>query len=84
MIFKNLNSEKKKEVLELSRPFHEQVLYSSIIRLGLDPITFDIDSFNPSDESFPPNLEEIINDAVQAISALKIIDRELDELEDEV
>jgi hypothetical protein len=84
VIFNNLNSEKKKELLELSRPFHEQVLYEALIRLGIDPLTFDPDSFDENDSSFPPNLGEVIENAAKAINSLKIIERELGSIEDEV
>lgn len=84
MIFNNLNSEKKKELLELSRPFHEQVLYEALIRLGIDPTTFDPDSFDVDNPSFPPNLGDIINNAAKAINSLKIIERELSNIEDEI
>ena len=83
-MFNNITNEKKLEILETARALQEQVLYESLIRLGLDPSTFDIDSFDSDSSNYQPNVEEIIQDAVKAISALKIIYQEMELIEGEV
>jgi hypothetical protein len=84
MYFNNLNSEKKKELLQLSRPLHEQVLYGSLIRLGIDPSSFDPDNFDVNNFSFPPNVQDIIDDLVNSLSSIKIIEKELSEIDNEI
>ena len=77
-MFNNITNEKKLEMLETARDLHEQVLYESLIRLGIDPSTFSIDNFDSNSENYPPNVEEIIQDAVRSIAALTIIYQEMD------
>ena len=83
-MFDNITNEKKLEMLETARDLHEQVLYESLIRLGIDPSTFVINNFDPSADIYPPNVEEIIQDAVRSIAALKIVYQEMELIEGEV
>lgn len=81
MIFNNISAEKKLETLNAARIAHEEVLYDSILRLGLDPDIFNPDEFNPMDENLPRNTEQIIDDITRSINSIKIIDREIRDLE---
>lgn len=83
-MFNNVTNEKKLEILETAMVLQEQVLYESLIRLGLDPSTFDIDSFDSDSSNYQPNVDEIIQDAARAISALKIIYQEMELIQGEV
>lgn len=81
MIFNNISAEKKLETLNAAKIAHEEILYDSILRLGLDPDLFNPDEFNPNDETLPRNTEHIIQDITRSISSLNIINREIAELE---
>lgn len=82
MIFNNISKEKKIEILTAAREVHEQGLYDSILRIGIDPEEFNMDTFNPNDENHPKNNEEIIQSISNAIASLGIIKKEMDLLED--
>lgn len=76
-MFENIDSTKRKEILLSAKPIHELVLYESIVRLGLDPESFNMDEFNGTEENYGlVNLEFCAN-ANKAIESIKMIDREL-------
>jgi hypothetical protein len=79
-MFNNLTKEKKIEILESAMPFHEQVLYESIIRLGLDPDEFDPDLFDGTEENFGPQNLEFCKSAQKAIDGLDLIRRQIESL----
>ena len=81
MIFNNISTEKKMEALIAAREAHEQSLYDSILRVGIDPEEFDMNTFDPDDENHPKNSEEILKGITKSISSLNIVKKEMDSLE---
>jgi len=80
-MFENINKDKKLEILETAKPIHEVLLYESIVRLGIDPETFDMDSFEGTEENYGLGNMEFCQNADKAIAALKMINREITSLE---
>jgi hypothetical protein len=81
MIFNNISREKKLETLNAAKIAHEEVLYDSILRLGLDPDTFEPEVFDRNSSTLPKNVDEILDDIERSITSLEIISREIAELE---
>jgi hypothetical protein len=81
MIFNNISAKKKLETLNAVKIANEEVLYDSILRLGLDPDTFEPELFDRNSFTLPKNVDEILNDIERSINSLGIIGREIAELE---
>jgi len=81
MIFNNISAKKKLETLNAVKIANEEVLYDSILRLGLDPDTFEPEVFDRNSSTLPKNVDEILDDIERSITSLEIISREIAELE---
>jgi hypothetical protein len=81
MIFNNISAKKKLETLNAVKIANEEVLYDSILRLGLDPDTFEPELFDRNSSNLPKNVDEILDDIERSITSLEIISREIAELE---
>lgn len=60
MIF-NITNEKKTEILNDSLVRVEENLYGLILEMGLNPESFDIDSFEPNADLDDPLFEKTLN-----------------------
>lgn len=80
-MFENIDRDKKIEILETARPLHERLLYESLVRLGIDPNGFDMDSFEGTEENYGLGNMEFCENADKAIAAIKMINREIASLE---
>jgi hypothetical protein len=76
MPFDNLSNDKKREILNLSIKSSEHMLYESLLRLGLDPSSFDIDSFNIEDFNLNPSDEEFVKNLEKSIRSINLIKQE--------
>ena len=81
MIFNNITREKKIEMLTDARVGHEENIYNSILKIGLDPDEFNAESFDPDDNLHPENNEVLLQGIAKSINFLNIIDREIASLE---
>lgn len=81
MSFNNLDKNKKIEILNISIKSNEHMLYESLLRLGIDPSSFDMDLFDPNTISITSSSEEFVKNLTKAISSLKFINKELNLLE---
>jgi len=79
-MFENIDPIKKREILLAAKPIHETALYESLVRLGLDPESFDIETFEGTEENYGLANLEFCNNASSAIQNIKMIDRELAKL----
>lgn len=79
-MFENIDQTKKTEILLSAKPIHELALYECIVRLGLDPETFDMDTFQGTEENYGLANLEFCNNANKAIETIKMINRELAKL----
>jgi hypothetical protein len=77
MIFENISTEKKLETLNSAKVAHEEALYDSILRVGLDPDSFDPETFDKNDPTLPTNLSQILEDIERSINSINIINREI-------
>jgi hypothetical protein len=77
MPFDDLSNDKKREILNLSIKSSEHTLYESLLRLGLDPSSFDIDSFNIEDFNFNPSDEEFVKNLEKSIRSINLIKQEI-------
>jgi hypothetical protein len=82
MIFNNISAEKKLETLNTVKIVNEEALYDLILRLGLDPDTFDPEVFDRNSDALPNNVDDILDDIERVIASLNIINREIAGLED--
>jgi hypothetical protein len=81
MSFNNLNKNKKRELLNMSIKSNEHLLYESLIKLGIDPVIFDLETFDTSNLPSEDVSKELIENLKKAISSLKTINSELSLLE---
>jgi hypothetical protein len=80
MIFQNISTEKKLETLNSAKVAHEEALYDSILRVGLDPDLFDPETFDKNDPTLPSNLSQILEDIERSINSIIIINREISQI----
>jgi hypothetical protein len=81
MSFSNLNKDKKIQILNISKKSNEDMLYESLIRLGIDPVVFDLENFDSSDLPSDTMHKEFVNNLKKSVSLLKLINSELSLLE---
>lgn len=77
MSFNNLSKNKKVEILNISIKSNEHMLYEALLRLGIDPIIFDLETFDTSTLPNDNISEEFVKNIKKAISSLKFINNEL-------
>jgi hypothetical protein len=81
MSFNKLTKSKKRELLNMSIKSNEHLLYESLIKLGVDPSSFDIDSFDINEVEIDLTSEEFVKNLIKSISSLKFIKKEIELLE---
>jgi hypothetical protein len=81
MSFNNLSKNKKEQIINMSIKSNEHILYESLLRLGIDPSSFDIDSFDIDTVKTSSTSEHFVKDLMQSISSLKFIKKEIELLE---
>jgi hypothetical protein len=81
MSFNKLTKNKKRELLNMSIKSNEHLLYESLIKLGIDPSSFDIDSFDINEVEIDLTSEEFVKNLIKSISSLKFIKKEIELLE---
>jgi hypothetical protein len=81
MSFNNLSVDKKREILNISTKNNEQVIYESAVRLGIDPSSFDLNSFSADLININSGSEKFLDNLLKAIESLKFINSELNSLE---
>jgi hypothetical protein len=81
MSFNNLSKNKKKQVINISIKNNEFLIYESLIRLGIDPRFFDVNSFDVNIIKVGPIFQEFLENLIKSISSLKLIEKELELLE---
>lgn len=77
MSFSNLNKDKKIQILNISKKTNEDMLYESLIRLGIDPAVFDPSTFDFSTIQLNDGSQKFIENATKAISSLSFINQQL-------
>jgi hypothetical protein len=78
MSFDHLTKDKKREILNISIKSNEHLLYESLIRLGVDPLSFDIELFDVDTIKRNQTSEEFIKNLIKSISSLKFINKEIE------
>jgi hypothetical protein len=78
MSFNKLTKSKKRELLNMSIKSNEHLLYESLIKLGIDPSSFDIDSFDINEVEIDLTSEEFVKNLIKSISSLKFINKEIE------
>jgi hypothetical protein len=78
MSFDHLTKDKKREIINISIKSNEHLLYESLIRLGIDPSSFDVESFDMGTIKSNQNSEEFIKNLINSISSLKFINKEIE------
>jgi hypothetical protein len=78
MSFNNLSKNKKKQVINISIKNNEFLTYESLIRLGIDPRSFDVNSFDVNTIKVGPIFQEFLENLIKCISSLKLIEKELE------
>jgi hypothetical protein len=73
MLFTNIDNETKMEILQSHIFIYEKDLYENLIKLAIDPESFDIDSFNKEELS-------IAEDDLAAMQQVRILQRAIDAL----
>jgi hypothetical protein len=83
MIFNNINKSTKLEILEENTPTYEKEVYEVLIKLGIDPETFDESAFEESTSLDPTDLStiELHKRLRLGIDALAVIQKEISNLE---
>lgn len=84
MIFNNIDKNTKLEILEENIPEYEKNVYEILIKLGINPVTFNEDSFEEEDPSVDENDLTTIGlrkTLKQAVDAINIINQEIENLE---
>lgn len=84
MLFNNIDKNTKLEILEENIPDYEKDVYGLLIKLGINPATFDEDTFEEEDPSVDENDLTTVafrKRLKEAIDALKIINEEILNLE---
>jgi hypothetical protein len=84
MLFNNIDKNTKLEILEENIPDYEKDVYGLLIKLGINPATFDEDTFEEEDPSVDENDLATVafrKRLKEAIDALKIINEEISNLE---
>jgi hypothetical protein len=73
MLFANIDNETKIEILQNHILIYEKDLYENLIKLAIDPESFDIDSFNKEELS-------IAEDDLAAMQQVRILEKAIDAL----
>ena len=84
MLFNNIDKNTKLEILEENIPEYEKDIYGLLIKLGINPATFDEDSFVEEDPSVDENDLATIGfrkTLKEAVDALAVINQEIANLE---
>jgi hypothetical protein len=84
MIFNNINKSTKLEILEENTPKYEKDIYEILIKLAIDPATFDENSFEETDPSVDENdltTVDMRKRLKQAIDGLAMLNQEIANLE---
>jgi len=84
MLFNNINKNTKLLILEENIPEYEKDIYEILIKLGINPATFDEDSFEEEDPSIDEGDLATVGFRKRlklAIDALEIINQEIANLE---
>lgn len=83
MIFNNIDKITKIEILEENIPEYEKDIYGILIKLGIDPATFDEDTFEEDPSIDPADLTTIdLHQRLKvSIDALAMIQKEIANLE---
>lgn len=84
MLFNNMNKNAKLEILEENIPKYEKDIYELLIKLAINPATFNESSFVEEDPSVDENDLTTIGlrkRLKQAIDAINIINQEIENLE---
>ena len=84
MLFNNIDKSTKIEILEENIPKYEKDVYGLLVGLGINPVTFDQDSFEEEDPLADPN--ELGTKALRkrlkiALDALTLINKQILDLE---
>lgn len=77
MPFNNLNKNKKIEILNISIKSNEHILYEALIRLGINPDDFNLETFNLSNLPNDNMSKEFVDNLKKSILSLKLINSEL-------
>jgi hypothetical protein len=78
MSFDHLTKDKKREIINISIKSNEHLLYESLIRLGIDPLSFDVELFDIATIKHNQTSEEFIKNLMKSISSLKFINKEIE------
>jgi hypothetical protein len=84
MIFNNINKSTKLEILEENTPKYEKDIYEILIKLAIDPATFDEDSFEEADPSVKEDdltTIDLRKRLKEAIDCLAMLNKEILNLE---
>ena len=84
MIFNNINKSTKLEILEENTPKYEKNIYEILIKLAIDPATFDENSFEETDPSVDENDLTTVDMRKRlraAIDGLAMLNKEIANLE---
>ena len=84
MLFNNMNKNAKLEILEENIPKYEKDIYELLIKLAINPATFNESSFVEEDPSVDENDLTTIGlrkRLKQATDAINIINQEIENLE---
>ena len=84
MLFNNIDKSTKIQILEENIPEYEKDIYGLLIKLGINPATFDEDSFVEEDPSADQNDLTTIGQRKslkEAIDCLSIVNQEIANLE---
>jgi hypothetical protein len=73
MLFANIDNETKMEILQNHILIYEKDLYENLIKLAIDPESFDIDSFDKEELS-------IAEDDLAAMQQVRILEKAIDAL----
>lgn len=84
MLFNNIDKNTKLQILEENIPEYEKDIYKLLIKLGINPVTFDEDSFleeDPSVDEKDLSTISLRKRLKQAVDAINIINQEIENLE---
>jgi hypothetical protein len=84
MIFNNIDKSTKLEILQENIPKYEKDIYEILIKLGINPATFDEDNFEEEDPSVDETDLTTIDSRrrlKEAIDSLNMINEEIKNLE---
>jgi hypothetical protein len=85
MKFNSLDKETKKQIIEDNLLKYEKDVYELLIKLAIDPESFDTDLYD--EDSFDVKEDDmttknLLSDLTKAISALSVLTSELDSIEE--